>query len=145
MRIWTRAGGSELCWRLTRTLESVIVSSSEEGVSGGRNDRVVRQRISVDDGGLKVILKFKKGQNDIRKVSLVALSRGLHELLGDILFVRVLNDGALLIKCKTEGQREKALKLNKVCNKMVENIKKVGEGQGSFVRGVIYGIPVEDE
>lgn len=35
--------------------------------------------------------------------------------------------------------------LKKVCNKTVENTKKIGERQGLFLRGVIYGIPVEED
>lgn len=91
---WTQASASR-----RKNARKRNISSSDEGLRGGREERVVRQRVNVDDGGLKVILKFCEG-HDIRKVSPVALSRGLYEQLGDIVFARVLNDGALLIKCK---------------------------------------------
>ena len=71
--------------------------------------------------------------------------KGLHEQLGEIVLARVLSDGALLVKCGSEEQREKVLKLTKVCNRLVESTRKVGGGRGAFLRGVIYGIPVGDD
>lgn len=48
---------------------------------------------------------------------------------------KVLGDGSLLIKWKGEEQRQKAMKMIEVCNKMVEIAKKTGDGP--FMRGVI--------
>lgn len=129
---WTEVGRN----KRARNRNSVSGSSLE----GREEGRGMRRRI-VGNVGFKVILRFKEG-NDIRKVSPVALTRGLKEKVGDILMAKVLADGGLLIKCKDEEQREKAMKLKRVCNMVVESAKKINDG--SFVRGVIFGIPVEE-
>lgn len=49
--------------------------------------------------------------------------------------VKVQGDGGLLIKCKDEKQREKAMKMAKVSDKAVEKAKKTGDG--TFMKGVI--------
>lgn len=66
---------------------------------------------------------------------------GLKEKIGNILMAKVLGDGGLLIK--DEKQREKVMKMAKVCGKVVEKAKKTGDGP--FMKGVIYSIPVEEK
>lgn len=118
---------------------------SRSSRSGSRGDgreksRRMRERIAEKEG-FKIIVRFKDG-NDIRKIRPVVLTRGLKEEVGEIVMAKVLADGGLLIQCKDEGQRGKAMKLKKVCNIVVESVKKLNDGP--FVRGVIYDIPVEE-
>lgn len=58
-----------------------------------------------------------------------------------ILIFKEVND--ICANDKNHKQKEKVMKLTKVCNKMVEKAKNTGDE--SFVRGVIYGIPVEEK
>ena len=54
--------------------------------SDDANERVVRQK--MDQEGLKVLVKFKEG-HDIKSVGPVALTKFLHEKVGEIVRARV--------------------------------------------------------
>lgn len=55
---------------------------------------------------------------------------------------KILRDGSLLIICKTEEQKNKALKIDNVCKKIV-NERKLGERK--MKQGVITCIPIEED
>ncbi|XP_035998476.1 uncharacterized protein LOC118564421 [Fundulus heteroclitus] len=73
----------------------------------------------------------------------VALSKELKHKVGEVESAKILRDGSLLIKCKDEVQRNKALKIDSVCKKVVSDRRVLEESKGSS--GVIYGIPVEED
>ncbi len=56
---------------------------------------------------------------------------------------KILRDGNLLVICKTEEQKNKALKIDNVCKKKVNERKMVGETR--MKHGVITGIPIEED
>ena len=68
--------------------------------------------------------------------SLVRLS-----LWDGVVSLRWLADGALLVMCKDEGQREKLMRLRELGGRKVVEARKVG-GE-SVVKGVVSGVPVE--
>lgn len=55
---------------------------------------------------------------------------------------KILRDGSLLIICKTEEQKNKALKIDNVCKKIV-NERKLGERK--MKQGVITCISIEED
>lgn len=73
----------------------------------------------------------------------IALSRELKKKVGEVETAKILRDGNLLIICKTEEQKNKALKIESVCKKMVSERKTLGESR--VTRGVITGIPVDED
>lgn len=70
----------------------------------------------------------------------MTLTYELKKLVGEIAFAKVLQDGALMIACRNEEQKNKAIKIKTVGKQMVLNYKIVG--QESWVYGVINGIPL---
>jgi len=66
----------------------------------------------------------------------------LKKAIGDIEMAKVLRDGSLLVKCKNIEQKNKTMKLQSVCKKEIVEKKVIGEKGG--VKGVITGIPVEE-
>ena len=107
-----------------------------------RLDQMRSVRRKVEEDGLKVVVNFKEG-HDIKKVSPVALSRGLRESVAEIIKARVLSNGSLMIICKSEEQRAKVVKLKQLCKKEVSLSKPIDNGPA--VREVIYGIPVDED
>ena len=63
--------------------------------------------------------------------------------MGEVEWVRVLGDGALLVLCRSEAQREEALGVGEVCGRKVVEARKVGGEQ--VVRGVVTGVSVEED
>ena len=120
--------------RRQQSMESSSASSEESAVKVGGGSRM--------RGGCRVIVKFVGG-HDIGKVGPVKLSREIHRCVGEVEMVRVMADGALLIVCKDEGQRVKAVGLREVCGRKVEVVKRVGVEP--VVKGVVYGIPVGED
>ncbi|CAM4635759.1 unnamed protein product [Leuciscus chuanchicus] len=121
-------------------------SQRKRGLSHGSesedaSERVVRRK--MDQEGLKVLVKFKEG-HDIKSVGPVALTKFLREKVGEIIRARVHSDGDLMIVCKDVGQQLKALKLKSVCKKEVLEVKKK-MAAGEVCRGVIYGIPINED
>jgi len=97
----------------------------------------------MNQEGVKVLVKFKEG-HDIKSVGPFALTKFLCEKVCEIIRARVHSDGDLMIVCKDEGQQMKALKLKSVCKKEVLEVKKRMVA-GEVCRGVIYGIPINEE
>ncbi len=80
---------------------------------------------------------------NIFNLSPIALSRELKKKLGEVDTAKILRDGNLLVICKTEEQKNKALKIYNVCKKKVNERKMVGETR--MKQGVITGIPIEED
>ncbi|KAL1251100.1 hypothetical protein QQF64_018896 [Cirrhinus molitorella] len=107
--------------------DSSSITGEEEG-DGGNKDR----------NGFRIIFKFKD-EVGISGVNPWALTYELKKLVGEIAFAKILQDGALLIACLNEEQKNRALKLKAVGKQMVVGAKIVG--QKSWVYGVINGVP----
>lgn len=88
---------------------------------------------------LRIILKFKE-EVGVSGMNPLALTHELKRLLGEIAFAKVLQDGALMIACKNEEQKNKAIKLKTVGKQTVLGFKIVGQNMWTY--GVIYGIPI---
>ncbi len=114
--------------------ESSSVASEEEG--DGRN-RVI--------SGLRVILKFKEAVG-ISGINPLVLTYELRKLVGEIEFAKVLQDGALLIACMNEEQKNKAIKLKAVGKQAVMSFKIVGQTPWVFgvINGVSLGVNMEE-
>ncbi|XP_035985059.1 uncharacterized protein LOC118558667 [Fundulus heteroclitus] len=121
---WMTSQGSK------RSLEE---SSSDEG-SG-----FVRKKAGKKE--VKIILKFRKDEHI--SLSPIAVSRELKKKLGVVEMARILRDGSLFIVCKTEEQKNKAWEVESVCKKIISERKIVGDSK--VTRGVITGIPVEED
>lgn len=122
-------------------------SSKEENKRKEREDEIgeksrdVRRRLAYNPAPeLKVIIKFKEG-NDIRTISLVALTAGLKKAWGEIEMAKVLRDGSLLVKCKDVGQRDKVMRAQLICKKEIAEVRKFGE-RGA--RRVISGVALDE-
>lgn len=109
-------------------LESSSTASEEEGID--------QNKIKSE---LRIILKFK-GDVGVSGVNPLMLTYELKKLVGEIEFAKVLQDGALIIACRNEEQKNKAMKIKTVGKQMVVSCKIVG--QSSWVYGVINGIPL---
>lgn len=114
-----------------RTLEE---NSSDEGTP------VVRKKTVREE--FKIILKFKEEEQNIQ-IGPIALSRELKKKIGDISFAKTLRDGSVMIICKTEEQKNRALNIESICRKNVKEKRIIGEKK--VVRGVITGIPVNED
>lgn len=110
----------------------------EEGI---KESRGVRRKMTEEEG-YKVVIKFKEG-NELNNVSLSALTCGLKKSVGEVEMAKILRDGRLLIKCKDIGQRDKAMRVQSICNKSVSEARLFGEGRRA--RGVISGIPLGEK
>lgn len=108
--------------------ESSSIASEEEGDEGNNVKREFR-----------IILKFK-GEVGVLGCNPLTLTYELKKLVGEIAFAKVLQDGALMITCRNEEQKNKAIKLKTIGKKTVMSYKIVG--QESWVYGVINGIPL---
>ena len=113
-----RMEGEEGCMEEERVVrkrgrEEGSSSEEEEGVS----KRVVeRER---EDGGRKVVVRFDEdGQRKIKSLGAMKLTKVLQEKMGSLEFVKVLNDGNLLVGC---GSQERV--------KVVLGVKNVGGGE----------------
>lgn len=121
----------------------VYSQSSKRGLeenSSEEESRGVRKKIEREQ--YKVILKFRKEDEHVN-LSPVALSRELKKKLGEVDTAKILRDGSLLMICKTDEQKNKALKIDNVCKKKMNERKILGEKR--LKQGVITGIPVEED
>lgn len=87
-------------------------------------------------------MKFRK-EDECINLSPIALSRELKKKLGEVEMAKVLRDESLLITCKTEEQKNKALRIESICKKTISEVKILGERR--VTRGVITGIPVDED
>ncbi|XP_014835679.1 PREDICTED: uncharacterized protein LOC106913655, partial [Poecilia mexicana] len=108
-------------------------SSSEE-------ERIVRRKVVREE--FKVILKLKneEGQD---KISPIGVSREIKKKIGYVEMVKILRDGNLLLVCKDVEQKNKALNVDNICKRSVLEKKIMGENKK--IRGVIYGIPLDED
>ncbi|XP_049416274.1 uncharacterized protein LOC125878859 [Epinephelus fuscoguttatus] len=95
---------------------SMKMSSSKRSLTDDEERNDMRKKHMTEE--FKVIMKFKTGQ-EISSVSPITLTNCLRKALGDIEVAKVLRDGSLFLKCKNAGQRDKALKLQRICEKEV--------------------------
>uniref|UniRef100_A0A146QDP1 Zn-dependent peptidases, insulinase domain-containing protein n=1 Tax=Fundulus heteroclitus TaxID=8078 RepID=A0A146QDP1_FUNHE len=116
------------------------VKRSLEEDSSEEENRTVRRKMEKEE--FKILLKFRKEDEEMI-LSPVAVSRELKKKLGELEVVKVLRDGNMLIQCKTEEQKNKAMQIDNVCKKVVCERKIFGENK--VCRGVIYGIPIEED
>lgn len=116
------------------TIRSLEENSSDEGGSAVCK-KIVRE-------ASKVILTFRR-EDEHLQVSSIALSRELKKKIGEVEMAQVLRDGNLLVICKTDEQKEKALQVESIWKKMVSERRVLGERR--VVRGVITGIPVDED
>lgn len=123
--------------------QNELSQSSKRSFEGNRSEedrRTVRKKVERKE--VKIILKFRKEDEHVN-LSPIALSRELKKKVGEVETAKILRDGNLLIICKTEEQKNKALKIESVCKKMVSERKTLGESR--VTRGVITGIPVDED
>lgn len=106
-------------------------SSSERGSS-----KVARQNPEEE---FKVIIKFKDGSG--KPPNPLRLSSVIRTKIGDILLAKVLSNGSILIFCKSNSQRDKALALKHVGDRAVECFIPGSSSKG--VQGVIYGVDTD--
>ncbi|MED6275833.1 hypothetical protein CHARACLAT_030479 [Characodon lateralis] len=91
-------------------------SSSEE-------ERIVRRKVMREE--FKIILKLKNGEEQ-DNISPIVVSREIKKKIGDVEMVKILRDGNLLVVCKNEEQKNKALKVDNICKKTVLEKKIMG-------------------
>lgn len=59
-------------------------------------------------------------------MNLVELTNELRKQTGEIKYTRVLQDGALMVICDSEEQRDKVMKMKVVCKQVISNCKQTG-------------------
>lgn len=132
MEIWTpvqnprKRGGKEG--------NSMRTPASKRALTDDEERNEIRKKVMTEE--FKVILKFKT-DHEISTESPIALTNCLKKTLGDIDIAKVLRDGSLFVKCKTGGQRDKALKIQTICKKEVVERKVVGGGRGAKGKGTV--------
>lgn len=89
----------------------------KQGLEGEEEGRSVRKK-DLGEPEFKIIFKFREA-HEIAGVSPITLTNHLKKSIGDIKIAKVLHDGALLVICKDEEQKGKAVKLQAVCKKQV--------------------------
>lgn len=118
-----------------KTKRGLEENSSDEGSS-----RVMRKRILV--GEFKVIVRFNREDEQIN-LSPIMLSKELRKKVGDVEVVKTLRDGNLMIICRSEEQKTKAMQIESICRKKVRETVILGGKR--VTRGVITGIPVDED
>lgn len=88
----------------------------EEGESSWMSGRTskgakrTRNEEPVNEGQMNVIVRFE-GEGGVRYLDPLKLAKIIKNQVGELSFARVLNDGNLLIGCKSEEQCRKAQNL----------------------------------
>jgi hypothetical protein len=123
-----------------RMADSQTSKRGLEGNSSDEDNRVVRKKMVTEE--YKIILKFRKEDENVT-LSPIALSKELRKKIGEVDTAKILRDGSLLVICKTEDQKNKALKMDSVGKKKVNERKILGERR--MKQGVITGIPIEED
>lgn len=92
-------------------------------------------------GGLmNVVVRFE-GEEGVKKIDPLKLSKVIRRQVGEVKYARVLGDGNLLIGCSTEAQMEKAKKMSNIGKIKVSKVVRVGEQRAGGCKGVISGLP----
>lgn len=118
---WMDVGGEKERGRGRRQREGCkdrINKSQKRGLeenSVEENERMVWRKMDNED--FKVILMFRREDEHIR-LSPIALTQ-LKKKLGEVEMAKILRDGNIMIKSKTEEQRRKALLIGDICKKKV--------------------------
>ena len=107
------------------------VSSEEEGESRGT------KRTGRGSEGKKVVLRFSaEGQERFKKMKLLVLTREMEKAVGNVEFVKVLNDGNLLIGCESQEKVKIVLGRMEVAGVKVVSSGVVGERDRGRIRGI---------
>lgn len=120
---WNLVGSQENRKKGRNEGNLVASQSSKRGLEGNSSDednRAVRKKSVKEE--FKIILKFRKEDEHVN-LSPIELKKKL----GEVDMAKILRDGSLLIICKTEEQKNKALKIDNMCKKMVNERKILGE------------------
>ncbi len=117
---------------------STLGISSNSDLSGEESDMCTLEE--RDDEVHKVVIKFWD-EGGLEGVNPVRLTLALKKAVGDIIAARMLRNGNLLIACKDVGQRDRALKLERLGQLQVDRVV-VDQGRKQWSKGVITGIPV---
>jgi len=112
--------------------------NEEESVS--TDDDSEREEIDERREEIKMIIRFKEGQG-IKGVNPIELTNELRKQAGEIKCARVLQDGALMVRCENEEQRDKVKKMKVVCKQVITGCNQIGVK--SWMCGVITGVPLE--
>ncbi|KAF0039006.1 hypothetical protein F2P81_009490 [Scophthalmus maximus] len=110
----------------------------ENSLDEGR--QVVRKKVVRE--GFKIIIKFKTEDVHI-PISPINLAKELKKKIGDVEMAKILRDGSLLVKVKTEEQKNKTMRVENICKKIVN--EKIVLGEKKVTREVITCIPVEED
>lgn len=96
---------------------------------------------SVRQEKFTAIIRFnEKGGENMKTVNPLLLPTALAAKMEEIQYAKVLNDGNLLVRCKSEEQTDKALK--EIGKNKVVNTRRVGAQNGGGCKGVIMGVPM---
>lgn len=97
------------------------------------------------EGIPNVVVRFE-GEDGVKKLSPLKLTKIVRDCIGEVKYVRVLGDGNLLVGCSNEEQVGKAKKLSSLGNIKVSKVAKVGDRSApQGCRGVITRVPLEVE
>lgn len=99
-----------------------------------------RTEIEQEVEAYKIILRFGE-DNGLLTMNPIKLTTILKNQVGEIIMAKVLRDGNLLIVCKSEEQRERAMKIKEIGRYKVSNMSIIGVGS-KLSKGVIWGVPV---
>lgn len=111
-----------------------------EGDSVGTDEDSEKEVTSERREEIKMIVRFKEGQG-VKGVNPIELTNELRKQLGEIRGARILQDGALLVICDNEEQRDKVMKMKVVCKQVISSCNQTG-GK-SWLCGVITGVALE--
>ncbi|XP_013856338.1 uncharacterized protein LOC106512216 [Austrofundulus limnaeus] len=141
---WTSVGrgrgrGKEKVLKEGRVIGSQNSKRNLEECSSDEENRAVRKKVTNEE--FKVILKFRNEDMSVN-LSPIQVSREIKKKLGEVEFVKTLRDGNMLIKCKSEEQKNKCMQIDNICKKVVREKLIVGENRVS--RGVITGFTLEE-
>ena len=114
--------------------------SSSEEEEGGSKRVVERER---EDGGRKVVVRFDEdGQRRIKSLGAMKLTKVLQEKMGSLEFVKVLNDGNLLVGCGSQERVKVVLGVKSVGGAKVVSSGVVGEKRGGNCKGIATQVPL---
>lgn len=108
--------------------------------SSDENECMTRRKSDKDV--FKIILIMRREDEQIR-LNPIPLIKELRKKLCEIEMAKILYDGNILVKCKTEEQKNKAMAIGSICKKTEVDKKVIGGKKGT--RGVIWGIPIRED
>lgn len=130
---WMEEGGEgdRMKWSLVNRKRKKIHQQNSD------SDKEVSIRKDVKrNEGHKVIVTFESpGSRNPLKIS-----EALKSKLGNIVYAKTLQDGSIMVICKDEAQKVKALQIKSLAG---YTVKCSSWKERRVVRGVVYGIPTE--